>query len=121
MYLRLTPDMLEAAYDYLRVSPPFNKWGFPAGETVGFHVSRSKKVMGSYTYEEADPQTHWIEISEVFVATSHTLLQIMAHEMIHMHQKIKGLKRGGEHNADFNRRAKRVCRYHGFDQNAFFC
>ena len=40
--LTLTPDMLESAYEYLRVSPPFCRWGLPHADHVMFRVLRKE-------------------------------------------------------------------------------
>src|SRR5258708_16268586 len=40
--LTLTPEMLESAYEYLRVSPPFCHWDLPHADHVSFRVLRAK-------------------------------------------------------------------------------
>src|SRR5262245_58229754 len=40
--LTLTPEMLEGAYEYLRVSPPFCSWDLPHADQVMFRVLGAK-------------------------------------------------------------------------------
>jgi hypothetical protein len=43
----------------------------------------------------------------------------MAHEMIHLHQRVTGMENSAQHNAAFRKLAAHVCRLHGFDPKAF--
>lgn len=111
--MRLTPDVLRAAYEFLRSTEPFRRWALPSPEYVKFVVSRSKKVMGDYVVL---PNCHRIRISERLHSHTHTLIHTMAHEMVHLRQAIRGASRAKtEHNADFMRQWAIVCRHHGFD------
>ena len=50
------------------------------------------------------------------VGHTSTLVEKMAHETIHLAQEIaKTTTSGAEHNPDFEKRWRQVCRYHGFD------
>jgi hypothetical protein len=46
--LTLTPEMLEGAYEYLRVSPPFCHWGLPHADHVSFRVLGAKDRFGHF-------------------------------------------------------------------------
>jgi len=46
--LTLTPEMLEGAYEYLRVSPPFSRWGLPHADHVMFRVLGAKDRFGHF-------------------------------------------------------------------------
>ena len=46
--LTLTPEMLEGAYEYLRVSPPFAAWGLPHADHVSFRVMGAKDRYGHF-------------------------------------------------------------------------
>ena len=121
MTLPLTPDMLEAAYNYLKVTPPFNRWKLPDTDDVSFKLSKSQKEFANYQW---DGKNHTITVSILSVGHTATLLQYMAHEVIHMFLEEKGLesKTGGPdvHNLHFKKFALQVCGYHGFDPKAFY-
>lgn len=61
-----------------------------------------------------------IRFSRHYVGFTHTLMSVMAHEMIHIRQYIHRLDTAKTmHNAAFHKDAKLVCRHHGFDPKAF--
>src|SRR6266849_10948867 len=95
MTLPLTPEMLEAAYAYLRATPPFDKWKLPEPEDVKFTVSKVKGDYGAYRW---DGKQHTITMSSKMVGYTSTLMKYMAHEMIHMYlEEMKWESRtGGE-------------------------
>ena len=120
--LTLTPEMLENAYEYLRVSPPFRAWNLPHADQVMFRVmgtrdrfghfrGRHRKATGNDGFSE-------IAISAGMVKSTDLLLSTMAHEMIHLYQDETGTARG-HHNPAFQRIARRVCSIHGFDYESF--
>lgn len=120
--LRLTPEMLEGAYEYLRASPPFCRWNLPEADHISFRVmgtrdrfghfrGRHKKASGADDFSE-------IAISAGMVRSSDLLIATMAHEMIHLYQDETGTARG-HHNPAFLKLAKRVCDIHGFDLESF--
>lgn len=118
MTLPLTPHMLAAAYEYLRATPPFNRWKLPHADEVEFGVTRHRD-------READHTTycrtldHVIRVSAYYAKTTDDLLQCVAHEMIHAHQTRKKTETRKEHNAEFNRVNRRVCSVHGWKIDAF--
>ena len=117
MTLTLTPDVLRAAYDFLRVTQPFNRWKLPLGEEVGFAVTRDRNKYGEHRFSVG---IHTIAISGGRVGHTSSLMAVMAHEMAHVAQEVgKTATYGVLHNADFGRRAKMVCRRHGFDSLDF--
>jgi hypothetical protein len=113
MTLRLTPEMLERAYDFLRTTPPFRGWSLPDADAVEFHVSRKDDCFGWFIPVK-------IGVSERNVGHTATLVRIMAHEMIHLYQHlIKSDRDGVNHNANWRKLANQVCRHHGFDPKSF--
>jgi len=118
--LRLTPAALEAAYDYLRATPPFCDWRLPPGGDVKFKVGRTRHKFGWYQWDGA---RHTITASTGTIGYTSTLMALMAHEMIHLYLEATGQEnRTGDtshHNAAFKRCAARVCKLHGFDPKAF--
>lgn len=120
MTLPLTPQMLAAAYDFLSVTPPFDKWNLPPSEEIAFKVSRAKKWFARYRW---NGNRHTIEISANAVAYSDTLLKKLSHEMIHLHlEELNMDRRGGPdtHTGAFRCLAEDVCRTHGFDPKEFY-
>ena len=121
MTLPLTSEMLAAAYDYLCCTPPFSRWNMPASEDVKFIVG---KMTDSYALYQWDGNKHTITVSINAVAYTNTLMDTIAHEMIHLHLHATKMesKRSGPryHNAAFRKFAAQVCKYHGFDPKAFY-
>ena len=46
MALRLTPEIIEGSYEFLRTTPPFRGWNLPHADEVTFVVSRHKMHVG---------------------------------------------------------------------------
>jgi hypothetical protein len=117
--VKLTPDILEAAYEYLRATPPFKGWRLPEGDEIGFIVSRRpdrfSHMQGYVRSSQAE-----ISISEKLVGSTCVLIEAMAHEMVHLRQHLRRTETANtEHNAEFYRLAKRVCAVHGWDFKTF--
>ena len=116
MTLRLTPEILEGAYEFLRATPPFNRWKLPPADEVQFRVMHSREWMGQYTYAAGE---HVIDISSRLVGHTGTLIETMAHEMTHLALQESGQADKSEHGERFERCAARVARLHGFDPKRF--
>jgi hypothetical protein len=115
--IHLTPEMLVLSYALLKETPPFKGWRMPHPEDVGFSVSRTLTVCGQFWVDGKG--TPCIAVSTAAVSRLDTLVRIMAHEMIHLQQTWEGTATNAMHNADFKRKARSVCRYHGFDPKLF--
>jgi len=111
--LSLTPDMIAAAYELLRTTPPFRRWGLPEADDVGFYVIAAKGDHGSHWTADF---AHHIAINKCHTQLP-SLLNCVAHEMCHMRQFILGEK--SYHGPVFKRLADQVCRHHGFDRGMF--
>ena len=114
MTLRLTPEMLAAAYDFLRTTEPFRNWKLPEGEEVGFHILKTRNHSADYSFENG---VHLIRVSAARNGHTASLLATIGHEMIHLRQQQIGDR--GHHTVKFAKMAARVCRAHGFDINTF--
>jgi hypothetical protein len=114
MTLPLTPDLLRATYNFLRETQPFMWWSLPRGEDVEFKVTRSRKIQGDCLRLN---DVYTIRASCIKVGRTASLMALMAHEMVHVACDLKGVR--SEHGAAFRKRAKVVCRYHGFDPAEF--
>ena len=121
MSLPLTPETLAAAYDFLKATPPFNKWGLPESDEVKFKVGRRPSEHARYQW---DGERHNITVSEKGVGHTVTLFRVMAHEMTHMHLEELGMESRAHseevHNGAFRVLAAQVCKVHGFDPKAFY-
>lgn len=113
--LHLTPEMLRASYEYLRATPPFRRWGLPPADEIEFHVTRHKDKAGEC--ESSGGQEPVIRISSQLIGWTQSLMETMAHEMIHLHLDRRGER--ASHGASFKRTAAQVCRRHGFDPKLF--
>lgn len=117
MALKLTPDILCGAYDFLCLTLPFKNWNLPDGEDVKFKVVWTPGLRGWYKY---DAGKHSIGVSASCIGHTVSLIEVMAHEMIHLHESHARICRADvEHSAAFKKMAKRVCDVHGFDYKLF--
>ena len=112
MTLPLKPETLEAAYEYLRTTPPFDRWQLPEGEDIVFKVTRSKHNMGEYYFHKGK---HHIAVSAHLVGHTPTLMALVAHECVHLFQRISCMESKAMHNEAFRKLANSVCKSHGFD------
>jgi hypothetical protein len=119
MALRLTHENLPAAYEFLRACQPFHRWNLPEADAVEFKVTRDRDCWG-YMHGDVRSPDAAIGISEIRVGSAATLLQVMAHEMIHLRQHVRRTETSNtQHNAEFMRLARLVCKHHCFDLKAF--
>lgn len=119
MTLPLTHETLAAAYDFLRTTPPFNKWNLPEPEDVTFKVSKAH-IYGWHDKKRGRKKKHVIAVSSRMNGHTMTLIETMAHEMVHLHEQQTGASRGyGDHGAVFKKFTEQVCRRHGFDPKRF--
>lgn len=120
MSLPLTTDTLAAAYDYLRTTPPFDKWSLPESDEVKFTVVRARTHFARYRW---NGKQHTIEVSANAIGQTVTLIEKMAHEMIHLHLEDSDMESRGTQNTHslwFRKFAVAVCKVHGFDVKAFY-
>lgn len=111
MSLHLTPETLEAAYEYLRTTRPFCNWGLPDGEDIKFLVVRNLLYGYFIDFKKV------IAISTFRIGRTDCLFETMAHEMIHVHLDNFGVR--SQHGKAFHRAAAQVCKEHGFDPKRF--
>jgi predicted SprT family Zn-dependent metalloprotease len=117
MTVKLTPELLEWAYELVTHTDPFLKWNLPDGHHVDFRVTKSNKTIGDYLMEG---DKHVIRVSSKCVATLQKLIEVMAHETLHLHiSHNRFAPREGHHGKTFRLLANRICKIHGFDPMAF--
>ena len=117
MTLVITSETMAAAYSYLQTTPPFCGWNLPDADDVRFVVIRSKTDAGWHKIVDG---THVIAASSATIGRTLSLIELMAHEMVHMHQREVGTETPGVmHNKAFHLLGARVCKVHGFDPKLF--
>ena len=120
MTLPLSPDVLAAAYAFVAATEPFRRWNLPDSEDVKFQVISSTKNFAHYRWDGG----HTIAVSSRSVGHAATLIEKMAHEVIHLHLEATGMESRSKdpnvHNMAFRKLAADVCRIHGFDPKAFY-
>ncbi len=109
--LRLTPEVLHAAYEYLRTTRPFCNWALPDADDMKFKVVRDRL----YGYSVDNKNT--IAVSTYRVGRTDCLMETMAHEMVHLH--LDRFKVRGAHGRPFKAATAQVCKEHGFDPKRF--
>jgi len=115
--MRLNLPILQAAYELLAATEPFIKWNLPDGEDVTFKVAKTPRDYGWYNKHPGT--AHLIAISGASVDLLPTLLETMAHEMIHLHEHQIGL-RNKYHGRSFYKLVNDVCDAHpNFDRKRF--
>jgi hypothetical protein len=118
MTLPLNRETIAACYDFLCTTPPFNGWNLPPSEDVKFRVVRSPDVRGWYML--GHDNSHTIAISSRCIGRTNSLVETLAHEMIHLHMGHTGMANGrAEHPRSFWILADKVCAVHGFDPRLF--
>jgi hypothetical protein len=115
MKISATPELCAHVYTMLRATPPFSRWKLPVADDVVFVVTGTTNKLGEYFWRPV----HRIEISQPRHGTLHSLTRTMAHEMVHMREYLTGERMDVSHGAAFNRLAKQVCTWHGFEQQEF--
>lgn len=117
MTVKLTPETLEWAYELVNHTEPFLKWNLPDSHQVRFKVFKSAQFKGDFSVGRDSVPI--IRISSRCVGTLHRLVEVMAHEMIHLHQWLSKMETKSQHNAAFMKLAAQVCRVHQFDPKDF--
>lgn len=121
MTLPLTPEILRTAYDFLASTPPFNRWNMPEGEDVAFRLIHVEHAVAAdrWAWYDKIKGRHTIAISRTRTGYTASLMALLAHEMIHLHEQQSGMATSSQHTKAFWKLAARVCRYHGFDPKSF--
>lgn len=115
----VTPQRLAGLYDFFRACPPFSRWKLPESDAVEFQTSTRRDLQGECA--------RWIPEMDFVITISIALnghldgvAIVLAHEMIHLGQKVRRTETPNTgHNADFLRQARITCRRFGWDFKAF--
>lgn len=114
--MRITPETIRTAYEFLSTCDPFDSWNLPHGDDVTFQVNRSRVFQGLHDLYRG---RHRIRISERHVSTVQTLMIVVAHEMIHVHENEVNIETRAEHSEAFWKLADQVCSSLGFNRDGF--
>lgn len=116
----LTPEVLAAAYEYLRATPPFKAWKLPHADEVEFSVTKHRDHEGGHTTYCNKPNEHIIYVSSYYIKSTPDLMECLGHEMIHMRQRPhRDWRVRAKHNAEFNKLNARFCKLHGLETEVF--
>jgi len=115
----LTPKRLAAVYECLRQYPPFNRYSLPPASGVEFGLVRKNDRSGDYIYFIRNLDSHLIRVNPDWNGHFDSVVMTMAHEMLHLHQRVRRLDSRTEHNADFRAKARRICTRFGWDFKRF--
>ncbi len=113
----LTPDILVGAYEFLRQTPPFKRWKLPHADEVEFAVTHQRGQQETGACFVLGDGRQRISLSAKAISHTHTLVAVMAHEMVHLYCNMMGVR--AEHGREFRECAEQVCSHHGFDPGAF--
>jgi len=114
--LQITPERIAAIYDCLRAFPPFCRWRLPPSDEIEIRIGVQQDAFAHYHRERGE---HAFEVSMLLVRDFDTLVQTVAHEMIHLHQARAGTETKAEHNREWHRLAAIVCRRFGWTTEGF--
>ena len=113
--MRLSARHIRAAYEMFRALPPYSSWRLPPANKIRFSTYSNGREYGRYEYDGR----HYIKVSRKNVRHFHGLAVTMAHEIIHLKQQLDGTDNGSQHNREYVRLARHVCKVLGFDAKGF--
>lgn len=116
--ISLKAEHVYRVYECLRAFSPWAGLRLPKADEVEFWVSGRRDIDGEYS-RWLDTGTPIIVISEKRVGHFDTLAMTVGHEMIHLYQDRAKTDTRAQHNAEFNRIARRACRAMGWDYKQF--
>ena len=115
--MKLTPDHLVAAYEFLRAVPPACRWKLPHADEVVFSVIHHNRNEADHLLWRGQ---HTIRVAENNIVSTDNLIAAMAHEMVHAYQDgVLKHRRRVLHNAEFWQIARRMCALHGWNIDFF--
>ena len=109
----LTKQNLRKIYRLCASLPPFNEYPMPQPHKISFSVINTNEVFG---YFHTEPMR--IEIDKMCDTWDH-IFQTMMHECIHVALYRSNHNDFDQHEAKFNRIAKRICDMYKFDIKEF--
>lgn len=113
--LNITPEILEATYELLRVTLPFRRWHLPHPDELGFRVSQHRDRHAHYRNHNGVKE---ICVSQFHAVGLEKLMQDVAHEMVHLRLDETGDARVN-HGPKFQKLALIVCQRHKWELESF--
>jgi predicted SprT family Zn-dependent metalloprotease len=107
----VTDKTIKAMYSLLRQMPPFNMWKLPPASKIKFKVVHDLKFMGEM-HMKPYKMNIGLKHQEHFI----TILTTVAHEMIHLHLYLEGVKSYNQHRKVFRTKAHQVGTIFGLDR-----
>lgn len=115
--MNITPQHVAAVYEMLRQLEPFDAWSLPEADLIEFRTDMRRNVVGEHNYRARKRQAPLIRVSLACNGHLLTLMQTVAHEMVHLAQIVNGEREG--HQETFIKRTAAVCKEFGWDEKAF--
>jgi hypothetical protein len=112
--LVLTPAILAACYDFLRVTQPFRAMRLPPSHDGVFRVIKDSGIFADFRIERGKPT---IRVSAAKNGTLTTTLSTVGHEMKHLDQHRRGDRE--HHGPRFRRFAARAAAILGVDPKLY--
>jgi SprT-like family len=109
--------MLRGAYDFLAATSPFCDWDLPPSSAITFDLENSDRSRLGY-YNNVNG-THVIGIRASLIGNTSELIEVLAHEVVHLHRRLKYGSGSDPHDHVFRKLARQVCNVHGFDLSRF--
>lgn len=118
---KLTNERLQLTYDFIAACPPFDEWNLPPSEEIEFGRTLKKDCRGwhNVTTQSGAIIKRRIRVNPNKVKTLDQLHQVMAHEMIHVHENETGMMTRAQHSETFMLLATKVCELYGWDVETF--
>ena len=118
--MRVTPEILREAYRFFLYTPPFSRYKLPPADGVEFRSVCKSDRRGQFRSWGREPNIHYeIGVTDRFCEHLNIMLEIVAHEMVHLIIDIHYPKERGEHGVNFQRVAQKTAKYFGYDPKAF--
>ena len=123
----ITLDVMRHSYELLAACPPFADWNLPPSSEVQFARTRKATVRGRYdswcdkghTKNPDKIKRCRISVNPRHIDDFDELLQVMAHEMIHVHEHRAGMRTQADHSEAFLLIARDVCKRYGWRADTF--
>lgn len=114
MALHITPQLVAATYELLRMTLPFRRWKLPHADDVEFHITEHSDIDGDCLVSGGKVR---IRVTADRNNTLGKLLLTLGHEMCHVRQEVVAPE--DVHGEPFMHLARLVCRRHGFRMEDF--
>lgn len=115
--IEITPEMVEACYEWLRLTPPFRAWKLPSGDGVEFRVTGHRDRSAHFRASLHPDVAPEIATSVNGLHDYSQFVQAVAHELVHFYLDRRGMD--DNHGPNFLKAARRVCKHFGWEEKDF--